>query len=282
MKPTSPLRRNAQLRIEYLDIAIPQPMPGAPRRHPNSQIRALAKSLQAFGQVLPILIDSENRIISGHAQLEAARKVGMTQVMVVRVEYLSEPQTKALMIALNRLADLSSWDDAALNTILLGLHELDLDFDIEATGFTEIEIELRLEQHDVDEPVEQAIVVGSGPAVTQPDDLWQLGEHQLLCGNALEEVAWARILGQERAAVVVTDPPYNVPIDGHVSGLGKHRHRGRCQSKCTLAAPVVQLVPADAQSQTTAQPVSLFQLLARGDPPGGDDVRALPAKPAER
>jgi ParB-like chromosome segregation protein Spo0J len=141
--PTNPLlRRNAPLHTEYLPADALAPMPGAPRMHPKSQIRALTKSFDTFGQVLPILIDGENRIISGHAQWEVAKRLGLADVMAIRVEHLSEPQIKALMVALNRLGDLSKWDEQALGTILLDLHALDLDFDIEATGFAKIEIEL--------------------------------------------------------------------------------------------------------------------------------------------
>ena len=218
-------RRNTPLHSELVPITTLLPMPGAPRHHPKSQIRALTKSFEAFGQVLPILIDADNRIISGHAQWEVARLLGMPEAMVVRIEYLSEPQVKALMVALNRLGDLSKWDDTALKTILLELHELDLEFDIEATGFAEIEIELRIEGLDSTDAPEDDIVVASGAAVTRPGDLWQLGKHRLLCGSSLDEAIWAELMGPDLAALVVTDPPYNVPIDGHVSGMGKHKHR---------------------------------------------------------
>ncbi len=141
---------------------------GAPRQHPKSQIQALTKSFKVFGQVLLILIDAESRIISGHAQWEVATRLDMSEVMVIRIEYMSEPKIKALMIALNRLSDLSTWDDAALRTVLLDLHDLELDFDIEATGFNEIEIELRIENLEGDgAAVEDDIIVGSGPIVTQ-------------------------------------------------------------------------------------------------------------------
>jgi DNA modification methylase len=226
MPNSSPPRRNAPLHTEYLAPTALTPMPGTPRVHPKSQIRALTKSFEAFGQVLPILIDADHRIISGHAQWEVAQRLGMTEVMVMRIEYLAKPQIKALMVALNRLADLSKWDDQALGAILLDLHGLDLDFDIEATGFAEIEIELRIEGlDDVGEETEVNADIGTGPAITQLGDLWQLGEHRLLCANALEEESWTLLMGEDQAALVVTDPPFNVPIDGHVSGLGQHKHR---------------------------------------------------------
>lgn len=226
MPPNPPLQRNAPLHTEYLPTTALTPMPGAPRVHPKSQIRALTTSVEAFGQVLPILIDADNRIVSGHALWEVAKKLGLAEVMAIRISHLTEPQVKALMLALNRIGDLSKWDEAALRTILLDLSAIDLDFDIEATGFTEIEIELMIQDIDVDGGGDEAAIrVGDGLAITQPGDLWQLGDHVLLCGNSLDEVNWAQLMGEDRAALVVTDPPFNVPIDGHVSGLGKHKHR---------------------------------------------------------
>lgn len=225
MTLTSPLLRNAKLQSELISIEKLAPMPGAPRQHPKSQIRSLIKSFEAFGQVLPILIDGECRIISGHAQWEAAKRLGMPNVMVIRIEFLDEVQVKALMVALNRLGDLSKWDDQALNTILLELHTLDLDFDIEATGFTGIEIELRIEGLGDGLDDDQPVIVGEGPAITQPGDVWQLGKHRLICGSTLDPAIWATLMGGDRATVIVSDPPYNVPINGHVSGLGQHKHR---------------------------------------------------------
>ncbi len=189
MTQTSLPRRNAPLHTEFFAVTGLKPMPGTPRQHPKSQIRALTKSFEAFGQVLPILIDADHRIISGHAQWDVAQRLGMSDVMVMRIEYLAEPQIKALMVALNRLADLSKWDDQALNTILLDLHGLDLDFDIEATGFAEIEIELRIEGLDEGNEYPEDEVVDTGPPITQHGDIWQLGEHRLFCGNALEETS---------------------------------------------------------------------------------------------
>jgi len=226
MQSTIPSFQNTKLEVEYVACAQLTPMPGSPRRHPKSQIRALTKSLEVFRQVLPILIDSEARIISGHALWEAAKRLGMPEVAVIRVEHLDEIRVKALMVALNRLGDLSKWDEQALSTTLLDLHALDLDFDIEATGFTEIEIELRIEGlGDADDRDDALVVVGEGPTVTQEGDVWHLGEHRLVCGNSLEAATWTLLMDQDQAASVITDPPWNVPIDGHVSGLGKHKHR---------------------------------------------------------
>lgn len=237
MTLTSPLLRNAKLQSECIPIDQLMPMPGAPRQHPKSQIQSLIKSFEAFGQVLPILIDGECRIISGHAQCEAAKRLAMTEVMVIRVEHLDEPQIKALMVALNRLGDLSKWDDQALNTILLDLHAMDLDFDIEATGFNGIEIELRIEGLGDGLEDDDSVTVGDGPAITQLGDVWQLGTHRVICGNTLEPATWTMLMGEDRAAIIVSDPPFNVKIDGHVSGLGQHKHREFAMAVGEMTAP---------------------------------------------
>lgn len=223
--PFSPLH-NFKLQTEYIAIEQLKPMPGAPRKHPKSQIRSLAKSVVAFGQIAAILIDREGRIISGHAIWEAAKKLGMAEVMVIRIEHLNEIQIKAAMVALNRLSDQSEWDDKLLNSILIELHSVDLDFDIEAIGFTEIEIELRIEGlTEAGEKDDELPLVGEGPTVTRPGDIWHLGRHRLICGNTLEAETWSLLMEQDQAAIIITDPPFNVPINGHVSGLGQHKHR---------------------------------------------------------
>ena len=225
MSDMSSHRRNRRLQVEYLPIDSVKPTPGSPRRHPASQIRALTKSFDAFGQVLPILVDADSRIVSGHAQHEVAKRLRMTEVMAIRIEYLSEAQIKALMLALNRTAELATWDDHALGSILLELSELDLDFDIEATGFAMAEIELKIEGLDDAEEEQEEILVASGTPVTQLGELWILGNHRLVCGDALDANTWAAVMADDKATLVVTDSPFNVPIHGHVAGLGKHRYR---------------------------------------------------------
>jgi DNA modification methylase len=219
-------RRNASLEIQYLPTAMLKPSAGQPRRHPKSQIRSLTKSIEAFGFNVPILVDADDCVVAGHARLAAASSLGLTQVPVIRLDHLDERAAKAFMVADNRLSELSDWDEALLATVMQELSEVELSFDIEAIGFSMAEIDLRIEGlGDADPDGDDELPLPSGPAVVVPGDLWQLGEHRLICGNALETISWAELMCEERAALVVTDPPYNVPIDGHVSGLGQHRHR---------------------------------------------------------
>jgi hypothetical protein len=127
------------------------------------------------------------------------------------------------MIADNRLTEIASWDDRLLAEQLQTLSSADLNFDIETIGFDMGEIDLRIESLGAKETnaAEPPIPDVSGPAVSRVRDLWLLGRHRLLCGDARAEAAHAELMGSERAAAVFSDPPYNVTIDGHVSGLGK-------------------------------------------------------------
>jgi DNA modification methylase len=203
-----PARRNAPLQIENLSPGNLQPMPGTPRKHPKSQIRSLIKSIEAFGFNVPVLIDGTQRIIAGHARVEAAKKIGMDNIPAIRVEHLSEAQVKAFLIADNRLAELSTWDEQALGAILLDLNELRIE------GLTE--------SGDDEKP---PVLATDEVAITGAGDVWQLGKHMLMCGSSLSGTDYEALMGQDQAALVVTDPPYNVPISGHVSGLGQFQHR---------------------------------------------------------
>lgn len=167
-------------------------------------------------------------IIAGHGRLEAAKSIGLSEVPCIRLVGLSAAQKKALAIADNKLALNAGWDIEILQEQILEL--IDDGFDLEMTGFEIPEVNLIL-QNSWDpveaDPQDKHFPVASAdtPAVAREGDLWLLGRHRLLCGNALEPSSYRHLLGDERAAMVFTDPPYNVPIDGHVCGAGKIRHR---------------------------------------------------------
>ena len=204
------------------------PDPRNARAHGKRQVRQIAESIKAFGFNVPVLIDRECKVIAGHGRLEACKLLGWTEVPTVALEHLSPEQARAFAIADNRLTDNSTWDDQLLGEALKELSSLDLDFSIEATGFSITEIDLRIEGLQEAPPVDPTDDVPSfepGPATSVPGDLWLLGDHRLLCGNALEPADYARLFGTEIASTVFTDAPYNVRVDGHISGLGQHRHR---------------------------------------------------------
>lgn len=216
--------------VLYLPASEITPDPRNPRKHKPRQIKLLAKSIQSFGFVMPLMVNGSNQLIAGHARLEAAKSLGLQQVPVIRLDYLTAEQVQALMIADNRLAELSSWDNELLAIHLKELSVVDLNFDIDATGFTVGEIDLQIESQDTSsrpskgDPADQ-FVAALGPAVTQLGDLWILGGHRLVCGNALDAASYASLMQEQKAAMIITDPPYNVKVNGHVGGKGAIKHR---------------------------------------------------------
>jgi DNA modification methylase len=213
--------------ISFLAVTDLTPAPHNPRKHSRAQIRAIARSIEAFGFNAPILVDRNRQIIAGHGRFEAAKLSGHTQVPVIFLDHLSETQAKAYMLADNKLTDRSTWDDAMVAVQLKELSDLVLDFDIEAIGFELPEIDFRIQSLDAPDAADKAdeFEAAAGPVVSIAGDLWLLGPHRLYCGNALDATAYATLMESEKAAAVFTDPPYNVKIDGHVSGNGSITHR---------------------------------------------------------
>ena len=198
------------------------------RTHSRKQIRQIARSIQRFGFNNPVLVSEDGEIIAGHGRVEAAKSLGWKTVPTIRLAHLSEAERRAYVIADNKLALNAGWDREILAIEMQGL--VDLEFDIELTGFSLAEIDLVIDAagdadpDGVDAP-EDAVPVVTGEAVTRMGDIWNLGRHRLLCGDAQEADSFARLLDNERADLVFTDPPYNVKIDGNVCGLGTVKHR---------------------------------------------------------
>jgi DNA modification methylase len=216
----------SDLQIVYRAISKLAANPHNSRTHTKRQIHQIADSIKAFGFTNPVLIDNHNTIIAGHGRVAGAKLLGITEVPTILLENLSPDQIRAYVIADNRLAEKAGWDSSILAIELQHLLSIETDFDITVTGFEIPEIDLLLAPaDDKPDPDDVFEVVDTPQAVTQPGDLWQLGRHRILCGNALEKDSYSRLLGGKRAAVVFTDPPYNVAIDGNVSGKGSIRHR---------------------------------------------------------
>jgi DNA modification methylase len=218
------------LEVTYRRIDELKPDPANPRRHSKQQIRQIANSIKAFGFNAPILIDRNGNIIAGHGRWLACRELGWSEVPTLCLDHLTPAQARAFLIADNRLAEIASWDDQLLAQQLKELSLLVLDFKIEDIGFEMGEIDLRISSLE-DPPAAKddlADLLPEPPAsapISKIGDLWVLGRHRLLCGTALDSVAFAALMGDARAATIFTDPPYNVPIDGHASGLGATHHR---------------------------------------------------------
>jgi len=199
------------------------------RTHSRRQIKKIAASIERFGFVNPVLIDQNNMIIAGHGRVAAAKLLGWLEVPTLRIEHLSDAEKRAYILADNRLAEEAGWDQEMLAIEMQGL--IDVDFTVELAGFDTAEVDRILDGRAEADAPEQNIedevppLPPRGSAVTRPGDLWELGSHRLLCADATVADSYSRLLGDDRAAMIFTDPPYNVAITGHVSGLGKVRHR---------------------------------------------------------
>ena len=218
------------LEIVYRRIDELKPAPANPRQHSKKQIRKLARSINTFGLNGPILVDAELNVVCGHGRLAACRELGITEVPTICLDHLSDAQIRAFRIADNRLTEIATWDDRLLAEQLKDLSLIGLDFSLEVTGFEMAEIDLRIAsledlQKSENDPADVLPAPMAGQPISRMGDIWVLGSHQLSCGNALNAAAFAALIGEERAAMAFSDPPYNVPIDGHASGRGAIRHR---------------------------------------------------------
>lgn len=194
-----------------------------PKQHPMEQVEKIARSIEQYGFVWPILVDALTRVVAGHGRLMAARLLKLKQVPVIRVQHLTEEQIRAFRIADNKVAE-SPWDEQFLRLELDEL--LEAGADLELTGFGPEELaKLRgpsvtwagagLTDEDFAPEIEARTVTAAG-------DLWRLGRHQLLCGDALENEGYARLLEGQKAAMVFTDPPYNVDYGGSATKRRRH------------------------------------------------------------
>lgn len=195
---------------------------GNPRKHPERQIVQLTASIREFGFAMPILTDAEGVVIAGHARLEAARRLKMSEVPVLIAEHWSKAQVKAYRLADNQLATAAKWDNDLLRIELSDIIEVG-EVEIEVMGWSTGEIDCILEvdgEGDVD-PADAIFEPPLAP-VARAGDIWLLGNHRLACGSSLDAGCWQSLMAGEVAAMSLNDPPYNVPVNGHVSGSGRH------------------------------------------------------------
>jgi DNA modification methylase len=215
-------------KVEYVSASRLKPYSGNARTHSRRQIQQIAESVKRFGFVNPPLVDDNDIIIAGHGRVAAAKQLDLETVPILRVSHLSAAEKRAYVLADNKLAEQAGWDREILAIELQAL--IALDFEVELTGFQTGEIDIILDdaqeangespgrEDECDEPV-------PGRTVSKLGDLWVLGKHRLLCGDALDPIAYDVLLEGKKAEFVFADPPYNVPVDGHVCGKGAIRHR---------------------------------------------------------
>jgi DNA modification methylase len=214
--------------LETVLTASVKPYSRNSRTHSKAQVKLLSRSIQEYGFTNPIPITENGEVIAGHARLEAAKLLGLLEVPVIRLSHLTEAQRKAYVIADNQLAiNGSGWDQETLAIELQGL--IDMNFDMDLTGFSMAEIDLTLDAVRAASPavIDKADVIPPFAAnnITRPGDLWVLGRHLLICGDAQDPTVFETLMRGSKADLIFTDPPYNLSIDGHVSGSGKVRHK---------------------------------------------------------
>lgn len=207
-------------RFEHWDIDRLRPYDKNPRTHSPEQITKLVASLREYGFTNPILVDSTDGIVAGHGRLEAARALGMTEVPVVVLDHLTAAQRRAYIIADNRLALDAGWDPALLASELAGL-KLD-SFDLGLTGFDDEELDAIFAT--ADSQITGAIDEDDAPnppvtPVSRTGDLWTLGRHRLLCGDATIANDVSRLVGGRQVHCLWTDPPYGVAYEGNAGTI---------------------------------------------------------------
>lgn len=217
-----------KLAIEYRQVDALRPSDKNARTHSKKQIRQIAESITRFGFTNAILITRDGGIVAGHGRVTAAAQLGMKSVPAVVLDDLTDAEIRAYMLADNKLALNAGWDSTTLAIEMQGL--IDVGFDLELTGFALAEIDFVLDaasnaEPDGPQPEEDAVVALAAEAVSQRGDLWQLGRHYLICGDARERADYDAVTSGEPMDLIFTDPPYNCKINGHVCGLGKIKHR---------------------------------------------------------
>ncbi len=212
------------LKIELRPLASLKWAKRSARTHSKKQIAQIASSIRQFGFNVPLLVDPEGVIVAGHGRLEAARLLALVDVPVIPIGHLSAAELRAFALADNKIASLAGWDDDILK---IEFEELQTacNFDLEITGFSTTEIDLLSDAAGSEDKLENVPDLDRREAVgVETGDLWLLGEHKLLCGDSREPACFAALMGDDRARMVFSDPPFNVKIDGHVGGMGDIKH----------------------------------------------------------
>ena len=212
------------IKLEYRAVDLLIPYARNAKQHSDAQVAQIAASIRGFGWGAPILIDGANNVIAGHGLLLAARKLGLAEVPVVPMEHLTDTQRRALILADNKIGENSSWEDELLGIELSELK--DAGFDLGLTGFSTEEWEALIageEQTQDGLTDEDAVPEVTETPVSKPGDIWVLGEHKLLCGDATKVDDYQALLGEELVDMAFTDPPYNV----NYANTAKDKMRGK-------------------------------------------------------
>jgi DNA modification methylase len=239
-KPRTSRVTATQLQIKSAPLRTLKPSLRNTRTHSKKQIKQIAGSIKAVGWTYPILIDEDGNIIAGNGRYLAACDIGLTEVPVMTLSGLTQAQKRALAIADNKIAANAGWDRSLLAAELGELATLlpEIDLDVSITGFEPAEIDaLAIDLTDSErEPVDEVPPVENDKPITHTGDLWKLGDHRLLCGDACDETSLSQLMGADHASMVFADPPYNVRIASAV-GRGRIKHREFLSASGEMSSP---------------------------------------------
>lgn len=202
---------NGQRKIEMLATTDLIPYANNARTHSEEQIEKICRSIEEFGFINPVLIDEKQMIVAGHGRVMAAKKLGMDKVPCLRITGLTETQIRAYILADNKLAEDAGWDDEILKVELDEL--IDLDFDITIAGFD-------FEQDDTPEEIVEDEIPEEVPTISKLGDLWILGDHRLICGDSTDVKVIDKLMKNQKADLLLTDPPYGIDYGGMLKGKG--------------------------------------------------------------
>ncbi|PQD24517.1 DNA modification methylase [Enterococcus faecalis] len=179
-------------------------------RHNEGAITAVAKSIEKFGFKVPIVVDASNVIVNGHTRLKAAKYLGLKEVPTIIADDLTPEQIKAFRLADNKVGEIATWDEELLNAELDELADLDLDFDMTEFGFDLPDIEGE-EVEVIEDEFEEEL---PAEPISKLGDIYQLGRHRLMCGDSTNSLEVEKLMGNKKADLLITDPPYNVAYEG--------------------------------------------------------------------
>jgi hypothetical protein len=198
------------------------------KAYPIATVKKAARFIETFGLRVPVLVDANRSIVSGEIWALAHKHLELPEISVLFAEGLSPDQLNAYRLGMQRIPELGDWNNDVLAELFQDWTSRDLSFEIELTGFIAPEIDALIgaigtkpTASETEDAIQSADV---GPAVTRLGDVWQCGTHRILCGSSTDDGSFRTLFGKEKAAAVVTDPPYNVAVDGHVGGKASHRN----------------------------------------------------------
>jgi DNA modification methylase len=226
-------------KIEMVSITSLKPATRNARTHSKNQIGEIARSMERFGVINPIIVDARDRIVAGHGRLEAAKLLGLKSVPTIRIKNLSDTELRAYMLADNRIAESAGWDKQLLaielSELQITLPEIGLDLSI--TGFEPDELDRIFGDFTESQNSTEAIPEIAENATARLGDLYHLGKHRLIVGDARDRSVYDRLMGSDIAEMAFLDPPYNVPLQGNAAGHGKIKYREFAQASGELSSP---------------------------------------------